>query len=181
VAVNKATSPDANTQAGGAYLAMLGDKADITAAQFGKAANELEGFGLKAEEAREIVQDFTEAGLNPERLAEFSQAVRDASDATGVDMTDAAKTLTEALSGGFDEVVKLNEQFPVLTEAEMDQVRAMYDSGQADEARQLIFDRFTSKMEDAAAQMNGPGWWQGPYLQMSGFATRVASSSRAAA
>lgn len=155
-AVNKATSPDANTQAGSAYLAMLGESANITAAQFGEAANRLEDFGLKAEEAQAVVKEFTQAGLDPSYLESYTQALRDAADATGTDMADAAGVLSAALAGGYDEVVKLNEQFPVLTDAEMAQVQAMYDSGNADEARQLIFDRFTQKMADAAAQMNGP-------------------------
>lgn len=177
VLVNKATSPDENTQAAGAYLAMLGEQANITAAQMGEAANRLEDFGAKTEEAREIVRNFVEAGLNPERIGEFTQAVRDAADATGVDMTEASKVLTDALSGGYDEVVKLNEQFPVLTDAELAQVQAMYDSGQADEARQIIFDRFTSKMADAAGQMNGP-WtnaWRNLTAAASDFGSYISS------
>lgn len=151
-----AATTDENVVQASAYLAMLGEKANITAAQMGGATKQLEDFGAKAEEAREIVQGFVEAGLNPEQINVFNQAIRDAADATGKDMTDAAEVLTAALAGGYDEVVKLNEVFPVLTDAEMAQIQAMYDSGQADEARQLIFDRFTTKLGDAAAQMNGP-------------------------
>lgn len=173
VAVNKATSPDANTQAAQAFLAMLGNTADITAKQMGTAANELERFGAKTEEAREIVRNFVEAGLNPDYISAYTQSLRDAADATGVDMVDASKTLTDALNGGYDAVVKLNEQFPVLTDAEMAQVQAMYDSGQADEARQLIFDRFTSKMEDAASKMNGP--WTNAWRNLQGAAAGFGS------
>ncbi len=168
--VYKATSPDANTQAGLSYLALLGEKASITADEFGKAANRLEDFGLKAEEARKIVRQFADEGLNPSYIAEYTQAIKDAADATGVDMADAANVLSAALSGGYDEVVKLNEQFPVLTEAELAQVSAMIDSGREDEARQLIFDRFTSKLADAAAQMNGP--WSNAWDNLKGAAAR---------
>lgn len=156
VAVNKATSPDANTQAAQTYLAMLGETSTITAAQMGEAANKLEDFGAKAEVARAIVQEFVQAGLNPEYINLYTEAVANAADVTGKDMTEASKHLTDALSGGYEQVVALNEVFPVLTDAELNQIRAMYDSGQADEARQLIFDRFTQKMQAAADDMNGP-------------------------
>jgi hypothetical protein len=157
VGVYKATSPNAETQAATVYLTMLGEKSDITAKQMGSLSHELERFGEKAKDAQAIAQDFVQAGLNPDYIDTYATALRNAAQVTGTDMKDASTALTDALTGGFDAVVKLNEAYPVLSDAELDQIRNMYDAGQADEARQLIFDRFTEKMQDAADKMNG-GW-----------------------
>ena len=169
-AVYKATSPDANTQAGQAFLATLGDTAGTTAEQYGQLANRLEDFGLKSDEARDIAQRFVKEGLDPSFIGEYTQAIKDAADATGVDMPTAANALTDALTGGYDAVLKLNEQFPVLTDAELEQIKTMYESGQVDEARQLIFDRYTDKMADAADKMNGP--WSNAWDNLKAAAAR---------
>lgn len=155
--VYKATSPNAETQASIVYLAMLGEKADITAKQMGELTKRLEEFGAKSKDAQAIAQDFVQAGLNPDYIMQYAEAVRDAADVTGNSMVDASKALTEALSGGYDEVVKLNQEYPILSDAQLERIGILYDEGKADEARQIIFDAYTQKMEDAAAKMNG-GW-----------------------
>lgn len=157
--VYKATSPNAETQAAQAYLAMLGEKADISATQMGRLSNELQNYGAKAADANKIAQEFAQAGLNPEVLDTYALAVANAAQVTGNDMTDASDKLTAAMTGGYDAIVALNEAYPVLSDAELQQISNMIDAGKADEARQIVFDRFTGKMQDAADKMNG-GWTQ---------------------
>lgn len=146
---------DALKQAEG-YIARIGEGGELTAQQMADASVALQDFGASAEDAFKIVTDFNEAGLDPTYLNDFTQAVKNASDATGVEMPDAAKALTDALSGGYDEVVKLDEQFNFLTVSEREHIRAMYDSGQESEARRIVFDRFYESMDEGAAKMNGP-------------------------
>ena len=146
---------DALKQAEG-YIARIGEGGALTAQQMADASVALQDFGASAEDAFKIVTDFNEAGLDPTYLNDFTQAVKNASDATGVEMPDAAAALTDALSGGYDEVVKLDEQFNFLTVSEREHIRAMYDSGQESEARRIVFDRFYESMDEGAAKMNGP-------------------------
>ena len=146
---------DALKQAEG-YIARVGEGGELTAQQIADASVALQDFGASAEDAFKIVTDFNEAGLDPTYLNDFTQAVKNASDATGVEMPEAAKALTDALSGGYDEVVKLDEQFNFLTVSEREHIRAMYDSGQESEARRIVFDRFYESMDEGAAKMNGP-------------------------
>ena len=146
---------DALKQAEG-YIARIGEGGQLTAQQMADASVALQDFGASAEDAFKIITDFNEAGLDPTYLNDFTQAVKNASDATGVEMPDAAAALTDALSGGYDEVVKLDEQFNFLTVSEREHIRAMYDSGQESEARRIVFDRFYESMDEGAAKMNGP-------------------------
>ena len=146
---------DALKQAEG-YIARIGEGGALTAQQIADASVALQDFGASAEDAFKIVTDFNEAGLDPTYLNDFTQAVKNASDATGVEMPEAAAALTDALSGGYDEVVKLDEQFNFLTVSEREHIRAMYDSGQESEARRIVFDKFYESMDEGAAKMNGP-------------------------
>lgn len=147
-----------------AYVASLGEQGTLTAQQMADAADTIESFGVKTEDATAIVRKFNEDGLDPSYLGEYIQAAQNASQVTGKDFSEAAGALTDALNGGYDSVQKLNEVFPVLTDAEMAQIKAMYDSGEQDKARQLIFDRFTEKYQDAADKMNGP--WSNAWLNL---------------
>lgn len=146
---------DALKQAEG-YIARIGEGGALTAQQMADASVALQDFGASAEDAFKIVTDFNEAGLDPTYLNDFTQAVKNASDATGVEMPEAASLLTDALSGGYDQVVALDEQFNFLTVSEREHIRAMYDSGQESEARRIVFDRFYESMDEGAAKMNGP-------------------------
>lgn len=172
-ALNKATGDTAAVTANKAFLASLGDGAGITAQQLGAASDRLQDFGAKTEDANAIVQSFAKEGLNPTYLDAYTQGVANAAEVTGTDMTAASEALTTALTGSYDSVVALNEKYPVLTDAELTQIEAMYESGRADEARQLIFDRFTSKYQDAADKMNGP--WSNAWDNLKAAAARFGS------
>jgi hypothetical protein len=139
-----------------AYIARIGDGGDITAQQMANASIALQDFGVSAEDAMTILQNLNEAGLDPQYIDAFTVAIKNASDATGVEMPEAAQLLTDALSGGYDQVVKLDEQFNFLTVSEREHIRAMYDSGQESEARRIVFDRFYASMDEGASKMNGP-------------------------
>lgn len=139
-----------------AYIARIGDGGDLTAQQIANASIALQDMGVSAEDAFKILQDLNEAGLDPQYVDAFTTAIKNAADATGVEMPEAASALTDALAGGYDEVVKLDEQFNFLTVSEREHIRAMYDSGQESEARRIVFDRFYASMEEGAKNMNGP-------------------------
>jgi hypothetical protein len=138
------------------YLASLGEAGSLSADGIAKASIQMQDLGVKAEDARSVLHAFNEDGLDPQYLTAFIDAAHAASDVTGKDFKEAFGLLTEAMNGGWAEVQKLNEAFPVLSDAEQVQIKAMYDSGQESEARELVFARFYGKMDDAAASMRGP-------------------------
>lgn len=139
-----------------AYVATLGDQGTLTAQQIADVSIKMQDLGVKAEDARKLLHDFSNDGLDPQYLDAFTQAAKNAADITGVDFKDAFTALTGAMTGGFEQVEKLNEQFPVLTDAELTQIKAMYDSGDASEARRVVFEKFYDKMAEGATNLNGP-------------------------
>lgn len=138
------------------FLASLGDTNGATAEGLATVQRNLEDIGVSAEDARKATRNFVTEGLDPKFYQDFATAAKNASDVTGVDFVEASNLLTEAMKGGYDQVVALDDRFHFLTDAEKVQIQAMYDSGQASEAREMVFDRFYRKMGEGADNMNGP-------------------------
>ena len=141
------------------YMAALGEQGTLSAQQFADASVRLQDIGVSAEDATKLLRSFNEEGLNPEYLEQFSTDVQGLAELTGKDYADAWAIATEAMTGGYDSVEKLQEAFPFLTQAELDHIKTMFDSGQASEARQLLFERFNDVMGKQADDLNGP-WSQ---------------------
>lgn len=138
------------------YMSLLGEQGSLTAEQMTKASLQMQDFGVEAADAREMLKSFNQDGLDPKYLESFIEIAKDAAEVTGGDFKDAFGLLQGAMAGSFAEVEKLNEAFPVLSEAEMVQIRAMYDSGKEAEAREFVYDRFYDKIGAASDNLNGP-------------------------
>jgi hypothetical protein len=154
--VKRANDRAAELNSATAYVKALGDQGTLTAKQLADASTAMQDLGVSAEDARKLTRDFSNDGLDPQFLEAFTQAAKNAADVTGKDFKDAFEALTGAMKGGYDQVVALNEEFPVLTDAELTQIKAMYDSGDASEARRAVFERFFDKMQEGADNLNGP-------------------------
>jgi len=141
------------------FLAGLGDDFGYTSEQIVKAQKNLRDFGASADDAKKAVQTFVKEGINPKQLDDFSRAALNASEYLGISLPDAAKKMTEAFRGGKDEVLKLNEEFPFLSKAEYDHIRAMKDSTDQSEIRRIAFEAFFKKMSEGAQNLEGP-WAQ---------------------
>jgi hypothetical protein len=154
--VKRVADESAELKNANAYVASLGEAGSLTAQQIADASIKMQDLGVKAEDARASLKDFNEGGLDPQYLNSFIEAASNASKVTGGDFKDAFGALTEAMNGGWEEVEKLNEAFPILSDAERVHIKAMYDSGQESEARRIVFERFFDQMDKGAAQLNGP-------------------------
>lgn len=139
-----------------AYMTTLGEAGSLTAQQMADAAIKIEDLGVKSADARAALKEFNEGGLDPKYLDSFIQAADQAAKLTGVDFKEAFNTLTEAMTGGYDEVEKLNEAFPILSDAERTHIKAMFDSGQESEARRIVFEKFFDRMDAGSKQLDGP-------------------------
>lgn len=154
-AINAATT-DEKLEAFQARLGAMADKGDISAAALARASEKLEDVGLKANDAADVLIGLNNDGFNPSYLDAFVAGVKNMAQVTGTDAKQAAEDLTTALNGNYDSIVELNDKYGVLSDAELENIRIMFESGKADEARQVIFDAFTSKYQAAADKMNGP-------------------------
>lgn len=136
-------------------LAGTGEMNPNAVQQYTEAGVQLRNLGVSAKDTQAALEAFHSAGLNPEGLEAYSQALADATKG-GADMGESSKLLAEALSGNIEQVEALNDKFNILTPTEEAQIAAMIESGNTSEARRIIFEKF----EDTAARMadkaNGP-------------------------
>ena len=137
-------------------IASIGNAAGTSATQVNQAAADLDRFGLSAEDAISSIRIFTRAALNPERFVQFGLAARDMALVLGKDVPDAAKLLADGLTGGFEAVQRLQEETGVYTEAELERIKVLFESGKAEEARRVATEAATRSYQEAADKARGP-------------------------
>lgn len=137
-------------------LTRLGNGADYTAAALQKDAEALRHYGVAAEDAHAALTAFVSEGVAPERLVEFGKTALDMSETLGIKVPDAAKMLSEGLTGSYEAVLKLNDATGFLTAAEAEHIRKLFEEGKAAEARSESYDIFAAKQAKAAADARGP-------------------------
>lgn len=126
-------------------LGVLADRSGYSVENLGELARTFDVWGASAEEARQQINILLKEGIRPERLREFGEAAFALAKVQGVDLVDATKAVAQAFSGTFEDVVRLDNQLGFLTDAEREQIKALYDSGRAGEARNLAFKVFNDK------------------------------------
>ncbi len=112
----------------------------------------LEIVGVKSEEAEKAVLAFVNAGADASKIEQLVTTAHEMSDVLGIDIPAATSLLINAMNGGYDATVTLDQATQTLTAAELEHVRALFDSGHAAEARQFVFDRVGNRMDELAAR-----------------------------
>lgn len=130
-------------------LAGISDGAEYSAQTLNLTVKALEKLGFTSEQALGQVRSFLTQGLNPDYLLAFGQAAADISLLTGKDLPEAAAMMRDAFSSGYDAVAKLDDEFQFLTASEREQIKAMFDSGRAAEARETAFRAFNDSLRDS--------------------------------
>jgi len=137
-------------------IAGTGSGIATTAEDLNKAAEAIDRSGASTKDATAVVKLFYRDGLDPSRFEAFGRAAQDAAIATGKELPAAAKEMADAFTGGFDAIAKLDDTLNFLSTAEREQIRAMFESGQAARARNEAFERYAAKMAEIAAAERGP-------------------------
>ncbi len=122
-------------------------------------ARAIRDLGAGTKDATAEVQEFLQKGVDPTRMRQFGKDAQDLHDIFGTALPDAAKTVSEAFTGTYDDVAKLDDQLNFLTASERENIKAMFDSGDAAHARAQALDLFSRKMDEAAQKAVGP-WGQ---------------------
>ncbi len=131
------------------------DAATYQAQALADASEAIERYGLSADDAVAAVRTFVREGVNPARIVEFAAASQNLADVLGIEVTDAAKQVADAFTGGFEAIDKLDEATNFLTAAQREEIRTLFDAGRAQDARTRALEIFTGKMDDAATKMRG--------------------------
>lgn len=112
----------------------------------------LDLFGASAEDAAAAVKTFLAEAVDPDMLDAFGRAAQNLADITGEDLTDAAKDVAAAFTGGYEAIADFDDKMNFLTLSEREQIRAMFDSGKESDARALAFQRFYDKAQDGTRE-----------------------------
>lgn len=110
----------------------------------------IDDYGVSLEDATAMVKTFVQEGVNPELIESFGIAAKNASDVLGIELADAAKESAKAFTSGYDAIAEFDNKLNFLTKSEREQIREMFESGRASEARELAFQRFYDRVEDGS-------------------------------
>jgi phage-related minor tail protein len=146
----------ASTRQFSSALAATADSARYNGGALADTAAELDRYGQSLKDARGSVRAFMAEGVDPAQLERFGRAAEAMAKVLGGSIPDAAKRAAVAFTGGYDAVKELDSSLNFLTAAEREQIRTLFESGRAAEARTKAFDIFAARMQDAAAKSRGP-------------------------
>nr|WP_260395034.1 phage tail length tape measure family protein [Sphingobium lignivorans] len=119
----------------------------------------MRSLGAYAKDAMAAVKTFTDEGLRQDRFDQFGQTAINMSRVLGIEVVDAAKQMAEAFSGGYDAIVKLDEATNFLTAQQRERIRTLFEEGDAERARAMALDLYTTKMDAVADKQRG-SWEQ---------------------
>lgn len=137
-------------------LAASADGARYNATALVAAQREISNFGVSFEDAGKAVAKFVSSGLPQDKIVAFGKAAKDASKVLGGEFTDNAGQITQAFTHGYAAIAEYDDKLNFLTASERERIRALFDSGKAEEARREAFSDFAKTMDDAADKSNGP-------------------------
>jgi hypothetical protein len=136
-------------------VASLGDGADYSAKNLSAAAEKLQLLGVAADKASASVSLLAREGIAPDKIDAFALAARNASLVLGTDLPSATKQMVDAFKGGEDGVLKLQDATHFLSDAQVKNIRDLYEHGKAADAATLAFHLFDERMKEAADTMRG--------------------------
>lgn len=88
--------------------------------------------------------------LSPDQFARLLPLARNYAAITGQEIPAAAKALSDALSGGYDAALKLDRQFQLLTQSELEQIRTLEQQGRKQEAANILLAAAERQFKGAA-------------------------------
>lgn len=136
-------------------LVVIGDESGHTAQELSAVAKEIERIGFSADESVGLVRTFLSEGLNTDYLKDFADAAKDMAQVTGQEVPEALEKQREAFTRGYDAVAALDNELQFLTAAEREQIRVMFESGDASKAREKAFIIFRDRMDEIADKSKG--------------------------
>jgi murein DD-endopeptidase MepM/ murein hydrolase activator NlpD len=141
------------------FLTTLGDGARYSARELAGTVRELRKLGVSAEHAGAAVRTLVRGGINPNFIGDFAETSRDMVDALPEQFENAAeasRALSEAFSGNFDDLEKLQQATGTFTAEEMRQIRTMFEQGQQAQGLSRAFDILRERMGEGADEARGP-------------------------
>jgi uncharacterized phage infection (PIP) family protein YhgE len=144
------TAKDLSTFQG--LIDVTADSSAYTAEKMASVSRALDVQGVSAKDARAELAAFLHDGVKPERMQEFGKTAMYMSKVLGGDVVDAAKSVSTAFTGTWDDVKNLDDSLHFLSKTEKDgiqtehdHIKSLFEQGKAGEARNLAFQLFSEK------------------------------------
>lgn len=115
------------------------------------AGDALEEAGAKAEDAQKAIKDILDTTSDPQAFQNIIDAATQLHEKLGIEVPEAVELLTGVMNGGIEATEELATQTHLLTNEELDHAQALFDAGNAAEARQYILDTVNGKLEHQAS------------------------------
>lgn len=117
---------------------------------------QLERTGVAFSDAQNAAKTFLSQGLDDKRIAQFSLAARDLSQAFGTDIGDAIKQLSSIPTASADDLTKLLIQYQALTPALAAYITQQSQAGNLDLARAATIDALSNRFAAARSAAISP-------------------------
>lgn len=136
-------------------LAQLGLADTFDPTKVVEAQQKFEDLGLSAEDAGAAIKTLLEATSDPAQFDSMIQSAALLQEKLGIELPEATELLVGVMQGGIEATEALATSTNLLTGEELDHAQALFDAGNAAEARQFILDRVTQKLEQQASLTDG--------------------------
>jgi hypothetical protein len=108
--------------------------------------------GMSWKDAGEAIKTAMDFRIRQDNIKELLQAAQDAADVNGEKVPEAMKKFAAALSGGADDILKLNDSYDFLDAKSAQFVRDKFAEGKAEEARAFAADRLSQRLRAQAKE-----------------------------
>ncbi len=140
-------------------LTRSGESASYNAEQLANLAQRLDDYDGSLKDARASLTEFVGDSVAPEYLERFGRTAADVAKVLKIDVSDAAKKVSDAFTGNADAVLALDDELNFLTDSERKHIEKLRESKKDAEARTQAFAIFERRYNETAEKMRGP-WSQ---------------------
>lgn len=144
------------------------------AEQLSQARRAVREYGVSWSDAGEAIRAAVAAGVNQDRLPDLLRTSQIIAGRTGGQTPDVMSSLVQGLSGGYDTLLKLNQQYQFLDANSAAAIKRMFDEGRQAEANAAAYEILAAKQKAAADILEGP--WVRALREVQALYDRVASA-----
>ena len=137
-------------------LARSGEGASYTAGELAHLVDRLDNLGASAEDARAVFSEFVNDSVDPGYLRRFGDTAKDTAKVLGIDLTEAAKKVSDAFTGNADAILSLDDELNFLTDTERKYAELLREQKRDAEARIYVFGKLEERFGQTADKMKGP-------------------------
>lgn len=118
-------------------LALSADGGRYAATELTNTTIAIKNLGVATDDARAIVRGFMKEGFDTSQMVKMTEMAKQLAAVTGMEIPEAAQKIAKAFSGNAESVRELDKELNFLTASQLEQMRAMEESG--DKAGALAF------------------------------------------